>query len=275
MRGFTLVEALLALVLALAIGGTAHRLILVGQRVGSRQAERLAEQDNLRTGVWIVENELRELGFDSVPAVAGAGGVAPSSDILVGETGRIRYRAMRGLGFTCAASAPTQLLLRAATWSGPRQPAAGVDSVALYLEADPDSAADDGWTRASVTGVASGTCADGTRAIALTTAWESPALADAAMARITVGGPARIFETMELQSYPQDGRMWLGMRSLSRGEAIQPLLGPLAGFSLGYLDRNGQATPVMSDVRAITLAVRGESGLILGARVGLPNAVRP
>ena len=95
------------------------------------------------------------------------------------------------------------------------------------------------------------------------------------MARSTVGGPARIFETMELQYYPQDGRMWLGMRSLSRGETIQPLLGPLAGFSLGYLDRSGQATAAMSDVRAITLVVRGESGLVLGARVGLPNAVRP
>jgi hypothetical protein len=169
---------------------------------------------------------------------------------------------------------PTQLLLRAATWAGLRQPA-DVDSVALYLEADPDSAADDGWTRARVTGVAGGTCADGTMAIALTTAWESPALAGVAMGRIAVGGPVGIFETMEIQYYAQDGRMWLGMRSLSRGEAIQPLLGPLTAFSLGYLDREGRATAVRTDVRTISLALRGESGLTLGARVGLRNAGRP
>jgi prepilin-type N-terminal cleavage/methylation domain-containing protein len=275
MKGFTLVEVLLALVLALAIGGAASRLILIGQRVGRGQVERLAEQENLRTGVHIVANELRELGFDSLPAVGGVGWVAPSSDILVGEVGRIRYRAMRGIGFTCGAPAPTQLLLREATWVGLRQPAANVDSVALYLEADPDTTGDDGWTRARVTGVAGGTCADGTRAIALTTAWESPPLADGAMGRIALGGPVRIFETMEIQYYPQDGRMWLGMRSLSRGEAIQPLLGPLTAFSLGYLDREGRTTSVMTDVRAIALALRGESGLTLGTRIGLRNAGRP
>jgi prepilin-type N-terminal cleavage/methylation domain-containing protein len=274
MRGFTLVEVVLALVLALAIGGGAYRLLLTGQRVGRAQAERLAEQENLRAGVWIVVNELRELGFDSVPAIAGVGGVAPSSDILLGEAGRIRYRGMRGMGFTCAAPTPGQLLLRAATWVGLRQPAE-VDSVAVYLEADPDSAADDGWTRARVTGVANGTCADGTRAIALTTAWESSALADVAMGRIAVGGPVRIFETMEIQYYPQDGRMWLGMRSLSRGEVIQPLVGPLTAFSLGYLDRNAVATPVMTDVRAIALSLRGEGGLALDTRVGIRNAGRP
>ncbi len=274
MRGFTLVEVVLALVLALAIGGGAYRLLLTGQRVGRMQAARLAEQENLRAGVWIVVNELRELGFDSVPALAGVGGAARSSDILVGEVGRIRYRGMRGMGFTCGAPTPGQLLLRAASWVGLRQPA-DVDSLALYLEADPDSAADDGWTRARVTGVANGTCADGTRAIALSTAWESPALADAAMGRIAVGGPVRIFEIMEIQYYPQDGKMWLGMRSLSRGEVIQPLVGPLTAFSLGYLDRDGRSTAVLTDVRVISLALRGESGLTLASRVGLRNAGRP
>jgi hypothetical protein len=221
-----------------------------------------------------VVGELRELGLDSLPAIAGVGGVAPSSDILVGEAGRIRYRGMRGMGFTCSAPLPSQLLLRASTWLGLRQPA-DVDSLTLYVEADPDSAADNGWTRARVTGVGNGTCADGTRAIALTTAWESPALADVAMGRIAVGGPVRTFETMEIQYYPQDGKMWLGMRSLSRGEVIQPLLGPLTDFSLGYLDRDGRATGVMSDVRAITLLLRGESGLTLGSRVRLRNAGVP
>jgi hypothetical protein len=181
---------------------------------------------------------------------------------------------MRGMGFTCAAATSSQLLLRAATWMGLRQPA-DVDSVAIHLESDPDSAADDGWVRARVTGVANGTCTDGTQAILLNTAWESPALADVAVRNMAVGGPVRIFETMEIHYYPQDGKMWLGMRSLSRGEVIQPLVGPLAAFSLGYLDRDGRATPVMTDVRTMTLSLRGRSGLTLESRVGLRNAGRP
>jgi prepilin-type N-terminal cleavage/methylation domain-containing protein len=101
--GFTLVELIVGLMLALIIAGVAYHLILASQRLGRAQFDRLAAQNNLRSGVLIVASELRELGFDSVPPVAGlAVGTVTSSDVLVGELTRVRYRAMRGLGFTCA-----------------------------------------------------------------------------------------------------------------------------------------------------------------------------
>ncbi|MBA3258765.1 MAG: hypothetical protein H0T68_04780, partial [Gemmatimonadales bacterium] len=97
--------------------------------------------------------------------------------------------------------------------------------------------------------------------------------------------PVRLFEIMELQYYPQGGQAWLGMRSVSRGEAIQPLIGPLAdstatarGFTLGYLDRNDNATAALSDVRTITIGLRGVSAvdsLSLTTRVALRNMMRP
>jgi hypothetical protein len=85
----------------------------------------------------------------------------------------------------------------------------------------------------------------------------------------------RIFEILEIQSYTPDRNLWLGMRSVSRGEAIQPLLGPLTGFGLRYLDRADLPTAVPSEVRAITVELRGRDARALAGRVALRNMVRP
>jgi hypothetical protein len=298
-RGFTLVELTVGLVCAVAVSGVAYRLLLVNQRVARVQAQRTDLQDNVRAGALIVASELRELGFDSVPESAGLGlpGMA-SSDILIGEPGRIRYRAPRGLGFTCAAPTTAQIVLRTATWLGERVPVAQVDSLALFVDGDPGLFSDDTWVRAGITGVSAGSCADGAPAIALATSWEAAAaVAAAAVARTVTGGPARIFEIMELQYYRQAGASWLGLRSVSRGEVIQPFIGPLAdssggrrGFTLGYLDRADDPTAAMSAVRTVTIGLRGvtaEPGhsaqlhrptvdtLVLTTRVALRNMMRP
>ncbi len=282
-RGFTLAELMIGLVFAGAIAGVAYRVLFTGQRVGLAQAAHVDLQDLVRAGAIIVANELRELGFDSVPAAAGlpAAPVA-GTDILIAEPGRIRYRAMRGLGFTCVASTPTQVLLRSSTWEGLRQPAADIDSIALFVEGDPALPDDDAWVRARVGAVSTGTCADGTPAIALAPSWEAADLGTAAVARAVTGGPVRIFEVMEIQLYPQGGKFWLGMRSVSRGEAIQPMVGPLAGFTLGYLDRNDDVTADRNEVRTVSMALRGVTAgpvradsLVLTSRVALRNMPRP
>jgi hypothetical protein len=297
-RGFTLVELMVGLVCALAVSGVALRLLLVNLRVARVQAERAGLQDNVRAGALIVASELRELGFDSVPEAAALGlPAAASSDILIGEPGRIRYRAPRGLGFTCVAPNASQIVLRTATWQGQRPPVAQVDSLALFVEGDPALSRDDVWVRAGITGVSAGSCADGAPAIALATSWETSAVAAGAVAGAVTGGPVRVFEIMEFQYYRQGGTSWLGQRSVSRGEVIQPLIGPLAdssggrrGFTLGYLDRADDPTAAMSEVRTVTISLRGvtsEAGhsvhlyrptvdtLLLATRVALRNMMRP
>lgn len=288
-RGLTLVELLVGLTLGLAVSGVAYRLLPANLRVARAQAQRVDLQDNLRAGALIVTNELRELGYDSVPDLAEFGtGSGASSDVLIGQVGRIRYRAMRGLGFTCLAPTADQVHVHAATWMALRQPAAGIDSVALFVEGDPSLVDDDRWVRAGVTSVSPGVCADGTPAIALATSWELPTAGAAAAARMAVGGPVRVFEIMELQYYPQEGRWWLGLRSVSRGEVIQPLIGPLAdsgagrrGLTLDYLDQNDIATGVMADVRTITVGLLGfanpasSDSFALVTQVALRNMLRP
>jgi hypothetical protein len=297
-RGFTLVELMVGLVCAVAVSGVALRLLLVNLRVARVQAERTDLQDNVRAGALIVASELRELGFDSVPEAAGLGLPAtPTSDILIGEPGRIRYRAPRGLGFTCAAPTTALIVLRTATWLGQRVPVAQVDSLALFVDGDPGLFGDDTWVRAGITGVSAGSCADGAPAIALATSWEAAAVAAAAVAGTVTGGPVRIFEIMELQYYRQAGASWLGLRSVSRGEVIQPFIGPLAdssggrrGFTLGYLDQADDPAAVMSAVRTVTIGLRGVTAgaghsvhlhrptvdtLVLTTRVALRNMMRP
>ncbi len=297
-RGLTLVELMIGLVVASVVSMAVYRVLLASQRAGRIQTEHAALQDNVRAGALIVSAELRELGFDSVPLAAGLGAPSvASSDILLAQPGRIRYRAMRGLGFTCAVATVAELRLQSATFAGLRLPLAGIDSVSIFVEGDGSSAEDDAWIRAAVAGVSNGSCAGGEPAIVLSLAHPDAAVGSAAASRIVVGGPVRAFEVMELQYYRSDGRSWLGMRSVSRGEVVQPLIGPLAdsaagvrGLTLAYLDRDDRPTAATSAVRAITVDLRGVTDqpipardlrrpavdtLALTARVTLRNSARP
>jgi hypothetical protein len=77
---------------------------------------------------------------------------------------------------------------------------------------------------------------------------------------VGVGTPVRIYEIMELRAYQSGGQWWLGARSVSSGEAIQPLAGPLAGrdgFRLEYLNQFGAATNDPTAVSGIRIVVRG------------------
>ena len=297
-RGFTLVELVLALGLSLLLAGLAHQVLLSGHRGATAQSERAALQDNVRAGSLIVANELRDLGFDSVPESAGIPTAAvASSDIVSAQPGRIRYRATRGLGFTCLVAAADLLVVAAAPWVGVRQPVPGVDSAAIYLEGDPTTLGDDAWVRAAVMGVGAASCPDGRAALALTLAWEVPALGAALTARAIAGGPVRAFEVMEIAYYRSDGASWLGQRSVSRGEVMQPLVGPLSdstagvrGFTLTYLDGSGAPTVVPSQMRVIGITLRGITSrpvwgrrtdravvdtFVVDGRVTLRNMVRP
>jgi len=259
-RGFTLLELMVALVLVLAVAAVTYALLVQNQRVSRRQVEHAGLQDNVRTGALIVANELREIGFDSIPPAAGLGiGASVSPDLLVMQPGRLEYKAMRGVGFTCAAPGSGQLRLRKGTLLGLRQPEAG-DSMTAHVEGDLATGADDAWVHAAIMAVGPGACDDGSPALALTVAFASAS----APSLMVVGGPVRFFEVMELRYYQSGGKSWLGLRSISAGGVIEPMLGPLAdstaaqrGFTFTYLDRNGAATTVPNEVREVSWMMKG------------------
>jgi prepilin-type N-terminal cleavage/methylation domain-containing protein len=281
-RGFTLIELMIGLTMMLIVTGAVYRLMISTQRASRGQAERVHLQSNVRIGSLVVLNDFRELNTVT-------GGLADQNDILAIGASEITYRAMRGMGFICEAPTATQIRISRGTFSGYRDPVPVRDSVYVFIDGNPDRDADDTWLRVEITGVSTATACPGAAGAGITlTTPNTPALVG-----LTVGTPVRSFEVMELKLHQADGRSWLGARSVSAGEAIQPVLGPLVdatGFLLEYTDVNGAPTVSRTAIKSIRVTLRGISdGTVnvgsegsqahvqeeLVSQVTLRNALRP
>ena len=76
---------------------------------------------------------------------------------------------------------------------------------------------------------------------------------------------------MELKLHQADGQSWLGARSISAGEPVRPVLGPLAndsGFALTYLNANGAITTDRTAIKSIQVTLRGLSEGAVNAGIG-------
>ena len=291
----------MGLVLTLLVGGVTYQLLANNQRVSRGQNARVSLQDNVRAGALIAANELREIGYDSVPAGAGMAAIAvtPSTDLLLLQPGKIQYRAMRGFGVTCATPTSAQIKLRSSLYYGSRNPVAN-DSVTVYVEKAANTLADDAWVRARVNSVAAGNCTDGGTAIVLNLLWPNPpGVGGTAAANMLEGGPVRVFDVMEMKYYASSGKMWMGMRSITSGAANpEPVVGPLSdsttgprGLTFQYLNNAGaDASATPNNVRTVLVTLRGitdervrgsgaKAGKIdtlsLQTRVALRNTLRP
>jgi len=271
-RGFTLIELMIALLLMTLVGTVIFKLLNSTQRVSTAQTERMMLQSSIRTGALVVPAELRELS-------TSAGG---QTDLIQIAADSLTYRAARGVGFTCAVTA-TQIKILNSTalpFNALRGIAPGRDSLLLYVERDPDTAADDAWVRLPISSVATTTCGS-EPAIAVNTPNFINSLPDSQLVSVVVGGPVRTFEVMRLKSYASGGQQWVGAASLSGGDAVQPILGPItpAGFRLDYLTGDGTVTTVPAAVRVIRIQVIGlteravAQGGISGANVILQDTL--
>jgi hypothetical protein len=131
------------------------------------------------------------------------------------------------------------------------------------VESDPATAADDAWIHLGVVSVAGSSCPGGEAAIAIRVGAPAP-LDPATLARITPGSPIRLAEGMQMRYYEAGGKSWFGMRSVSTGEAITPVAGPLAdstagvrGLTLLYRDAADMPTSDPAAVRAVEIALLG------------------
>ncbi len=290
MRGFTLLELLVALVLSLVVGAAVHRLLAGGLRITREQFERMAVQDNVRTVGLVLAGELGGIAREEItPEAAAATGLPAgiSSDLVAIAPGAVTYRAVRGAGLACGASlAPAEIHLAASTWRAARAPRT-TDSLLVYLEGDPATAADDVWIHFGVGGVAAGSCPDGSAALIVRVAPPPPLDLAVLLPRLVPGAPVRLAEVMQMRYYGSGGASWFGMRSISTGEAITPVAGPLAdstatvrGLTLTYRDMAGEITADPALVREIEIRVVGVTDapvrvdtFALASRVALRNTV--
>jgi prepilin-type N-terminal cleavage/methylation domain-containing protein len=269
--GFTLPEVMLSAVLLSVVTGAVWQLLFATQRLSRLQSQHLAVQSHARNAATVIANELRELSTNG------------ENDLLSLTPTAITYRAMRGVGFSCQPATGTQLRLARATFSGYRDPQAGRDSAYVFLAADPNVQTDATWLPVSIRQVSSGPC-PGAVEPGITLTLESPLLP----AGMPAGTAVRIYEVMELRLYRAEGKSWLGARSLSAGESIQPVLGPLAeesGLLLEYLDGYGETTNHPAAVRSVRFSVKTTAATVqprsigieelLTGQVALRNSSRP
>lgn len=248
-RGFTLVETLLALVLTSLTLAVVYRALLVQQRTVAIQAQRSAVETNLRTAAAFLAAELRDVSSS-----------LPDTDLLAVAPESVTYRAMRGTAFACRATGSTLDLL-ASSYQSYRQPQPGRDSVLVYVGPDSGAGRLAEWLAAPVGGVTSTVCA-GAPALRLATVLDTSALAGTGAGSLL---PVRLFEVMQVKLYRSLGANWLGAHSVSAGEIVQPVLGPLDanGLWFSFLDSLGSPTTRPAALRTGSVIVRALSARTL------------
>lgn len=243
-QGFTLVELLVSLVLVALLGALVTRLLLQQQRSASRLSAIDGQREVVAQAVTWVGAELLETGL-----------IQPAGDLLAASPDSLVYRGWRAAGLACLV-APTEIRIRRDLLSSWRAPQPGRDSLALYLTADSSSPA--GWRILPVLAVSPATC--GARpAIRVETLITRPL--PATLPALT---PVRTFEVMVLRFYRSRGEWWLGARSLSGGEGLQPVTGPFdaGGVGLRYSTAGGRPTARPDSIRRVELLLTPAGGAL-------------
>lgn len=261
--GVTLVETMVALVLTTLTLALIYQVMVAQQRTVTLQAERSLMETNLRTGVALLAAELSDAS--TLPA---------DTDLQVVAGDSVTYRAMRGAGVACLATASTVDVL-ASSFQAYRRPQPGRDSLLLYVGPDSLAGRLAEWVAAPVNGVASSSCG-GALAMRLSTVIDTASLIGTGPGSLF---PIRVFEVMQVRLYRSTGAMWLGARSVSAGEVIQPVLGPLetGGLSFRFLDSLNLPTTRPGTVRSGGVVLRAISSRLRDTvQVLLPlrNALR-
>ena len=241
-RGVSLPELLVALVLLGLIGAALTRSIVLQQRAFGSALEREAASRTIgQASAWL-GSEFLELGRGRSP-----------SDLVALAAESLSYRAYRSAGVACQV-ATDQVLIRRDRLSSWRAPQPGRDSLVLFVA--PDSAPMGGdWRVYPISSVGITVC-EGTQAFRIGTVLVPPAGASVSQV------PVRTFETMQVRLYRSMGEWWLGARSASGGEGLQPVTGPLAvgGLEMTYLDSAGSPTAVPASVRALQVLLVSGGG---------------
>ena len=249
-RGVTLVETLVATVLAGVVIAAVHAVLLGAQRFYRAQPQILDVQRGVRTAAHLLTAELR--GLD-----------ASDGDIVAMSDTALTIKAPRALAVVCAVPdvASGRVIIADRLTYAFRAVDPARDSVLLFRDGDTLQDADDRWIRARVAAVAAAPCPDGSSGTRLTVA---PAGGTAELDGVVAGAPLRTFEPVRYRLYEDaSGTWWLGLQSYSGGwSATTPLAGPLRprdGLRFAYTDAGGVPTAVPTEVRRVVVSVRGRS----------------
>lgn len=252
-KGLTLPDVLVALVLAGIVGGIVVRVLLLAERHAARMAlAGRARQTAVQASTWVAA-ELAEAG--------APGGTA---DLLAAAADSLVYRSWRAGGLACLVT-PTEVRLRLDLLSAWRTPQPGRDSLALLLALD--SAAPARWLRLPIRSTAASSCG-GHPALRVNTL-----LPDSLPSSLPPLLPARLFEIMTLRLYRSQGEWWLGGRSVSGGEGLQPVTGPFqpGGVEIRFAGPHGEPPLTPDSIRQVEVRLLPAGGDEVRQRLQLRN----
>jgi prepilin-type N-terminal cleavage/methylation domain-containing protein len=243
-RGFSLIEMLMAMVLAGLVAAAAHRVLFRVTAGASARYRAIAREETLRTGALFLAHELRALGARN-----------DTADLLAFAPESLTYRASRGAGVVCGATAGG-LPVERDRFIGYRLPQPGRDSHAVF---EPGSGR---WRAGSITAVSFGT-SGGKPAVVLQGPVDS----------VPVGTPVITWEIMQVRLY-RSSTWQLGARSLSAGETTQPVAGPLLPGGLVFAGQDSLGMPVVSPGAIAGIAVTLRAPLERAERTAAGEGVR-
>ena len=257
--GFTLIELLITLVIVAFVAMGISRIFVTQQRLTLAQVEQANLQANVRLGGTAILGELMQMG----PGSPGG------NDLVSMGANSLTYRALRGEGIACQVAANEVRILQTPGYLS-RPIVANRDSMLLFVENSPSVTSDDSWTAIPITAVNTASTCGAAPATALTTTLVTP------LGNIVLNAPAHIFEVMQIAQVSSGGQNWLGARSVSAGQVLQPVVGPLAatGLSFAYYDSLGNVTGTAANVRQIQVTLRGVSEEAV-RQAGTSSAVQP
>ena len=287
-RGFTLVELLVALVLLGVVTTAIYKVLINNQQMYQAQTQKIDLQQNIRAAATILPADLREAD-------------ATDGDISAATATSVTFRAMRWMRFICnppitGVGGTTPVLTFTLTSKmkyGVTNPTVS-DSILIRYEGDEGTSLDDTWVPAKVTATATVNCpgvptypdnTSGTQLVVsayMPTTATAPALPAPNLSTVIYAGAAvRGFTTVTYSLYKpaSDTSYYIGMQTTS---GQQPLIGPILsnGFALAYYDSlgNNLAAPVsaanLTKIARIDITVRGRTaqpvrrvsgGTLLGA----------
>jgi prepilin-type N-terminal cleavage/methylation domain-containing protein len=249
--GFTLVELLVVVVVGTLVLGAIYQTLLAQERSSRQQRAVMEAQQGSRIALEILSAELREMS-------------AVDGDLLEADATRVRFRMLQGAGIVCRTDPSARNWLDVVPLHGSTFPAA--DSVLVFADWNPTSAADDAWIADAISSVGSpGNCPAGAPF-----AGESPRRVNLvqqfAPGSVQIGALVRAFHIVEFAL--QDGTAGATLTRALREGPPATLLGPLRsdaerGLRFRYLDEDGAilATPLSEAdrqaVRRVRLDVHG------------------
>ncbi len=253
-NGFTVVELLVYLIIAVVVVAGIYQVLMGQNRLYLKQRELQDVRTSLRAAANLLAFEFRQLA-------------APDGDIYEATEYDATIRSVQATGIICGIHG-TQPRYGVFNPTG-NFTASTEDSVFMFA-AGAAGTDDDQWLLANAKKLYT-PATGGVTECAWTAVSEQPSLVvqvdtlgiGSLLDNVQVGAPIRQFRRVQYGSYWDGSRWWLGRRVGSAGD-WERLTGPLSepsdsGLVFVYYDEHGNVTADVTQIRMIDIILRGES----------------